>query len=364
VVGICISTAVFSVPEKCHVLKCSCPRMYDLFVIICEDCPTTISTNSSIMQTNMKNLFVAGLPPNVDDSHFKSMFESFGKVKSAKVMLDIHSGVSRGFGFILFEQLEDATEALKAMHGSALDHGGTLHVAFSRHDGQCALMATDKMYIRNLPLSVSKAELIEFLTAFGVVESVSLRPDSQHTGANTNVALVAFADDSAVEKAVAAVHGHSPFPSCTVPLMAKPCEPADHRQKRLATVRKQFSPPVANTSSHHHQAQNAPPMYMPSPQQMPAPTYPAMFPPAATGGMHDGGTGGQGPMMYFPPYMAPPPQPQHQQQYQYPPQYAQQHQQHSVPTYYVQAPMQGLPMPYPPPPAHQTVIYVETTQVC
>jgi len=51
-------------------------------------------------------LFVAGLPYDLDDAELTEIFEKFGAVKSAKVVMDRDTGKSKGFGFV--EMMEDA----------------------------------------------------------------------------------------------------------------------------------------------------------------------------------------------------------------------------------------------------------------
>ncbi|MCX7642167.1 MAG: RNA-binding protein [Elusimicrobiales bacterium] len=60
----------------------------------------------------MKKLYVGGLPFKTGDDELNSLFASYGKVTSAKVIKDKFSGRSRGFGFV---EMEDDNEALAAI---------------------------------------------------------------------------------------------------------------------------------------------------------------------------------------------------------------------------------------------------------
>src|ERR1700754_268435 len=53
-------------------------------------------------------LFVAGLPYDFDDVDLKEMFELYGAVNFAKVVMDRETGKSKGFGFV---DMPDDTEA-------------------------------------------------------------------------------------------------------------------------------------------------------------------------------------------------------------------------------------------------------------
>ena len=62
------------------------------------------------------NLFVAGLPYDVDDAELEEIFEKFGPVKSAKVAIDKATGKSRGFGFVDMENDEDGQQAIELLN--------------------------------------------------------------------------------------------------------------------------------------------------------------------------------------------------------------------------------------------------------
>jgi cold-inducible RNA-binding protein len=67
------------------------------------------------------NLFVAGLPYDLDDQELKEIFEEFGTVTSAKVILDKETRKSRGFGFVEMPDATEAQTAIKELDGSGLD---------------------------------------------------------------------------------------------------------------------------------------------------------------------------------------------------------------------------------------------------
>ena len=72
-------------------------------------------------------IFVAGLPFAVSDSELQELFEPYGTVGSAKVILDRETHKSRGFGFVEFSSNEEAEKAIKALDGTSLE-GRTLTV--------------------------------------------------------------------------------------------------------------------------------------------------------------------------------------------------------------------------------------------
>lgn len=66
------------------------------------------------------NLFVAGLPYDLDDAELEEIFEKFGPVVSAKVTLDKETGKSRGFGFVSMKEEQDGKDAIEHLNDISL----------------------------------------------------------------------------------------------------------------------------------------------------------------------------------------------------------------------------------------------------
>ena len=66
------------------------------------------------------NLFVAGLPYDLDDAELMEIFEKFGTIKSAKVAMDKETGKSRGFGFVEMPNDAEAKEAIEGLNDISL----------------------------------------------------------------------------------------------------------------------------------------------------------------------------------------------------------------------------------------------------
>lgn len=65
-------------------------------------------------------LFVAGVPYDFDDVDLKEMFELYGEVISAKVVMDRETGKSRGFGFVDMQEDADAKIAIETLDGASI----------------------------------------------------------------------------------------------------------------------------------------------------------------------------------------------------------------------------------------------------
>ncbi|RFM27634.1 RNA recognition motif domain-containing protein [Deminuibacter soli] len=66
------------------------------------------------------NLFVTGLSNDIDDIDLKEMFELYGEVTTARVVLDKETKRSRGFGFVEMPDVTEAKEAINTLNGAGL----------------------------------------------------------------------------------------------------------------------------------------------------------------------------------------------------------------------------------------------------
>jgi len=74
-----------------------------------------------------KKLFVGSLSWDTNDEGLRNAFSDHGEVSEAVVISDRHTGRSRGFGFVTFEDDEAADKAMAALNGAQLD-GRTIRV--------------------------------------------------------------------------------------------------------------------------------------------------------------------------------------------------------------------------------------------
>jgi RNA recognition motif-containing protein len=64
-----------------------------------------------------KKLFVGNLPHEITNDELQKLFEEFGTVDSANVIMDRATGRSKGFGFVEMSSEEEAEKATEAMNG-------------------------------------------------------------------------------------------------------------------------------------------------------------------------------------------------------------------------------------------------------
>jgi peptidyl-prolyl isomerase E (cyclophilin E) len=67
-------------------------------------------------------LYVGGLEESVNEATLHSAFIPFGDIKDVSIPMDHATGKHRGFGFVEFEDKDDAVDAIDNMHNAGVHH--------------------------------------------------------------------------------------------------------------------------------------------------------------------------------------------------------------------------------------------------
>ena len=67
------------------------------------------------------NIFVAKLSYSTEESTLRRVFEEYGEVSSAKIIMDKYEGRSKGFGFVEMPNDEEGENAINELNDSTLD---------------------------------------------------------------------------------------------------------------------------------------------------------------------------------------------------------------------------------------------------
>ncbi|XP_039651402.1 RNA-binding motif, single-stranded-interacting protein 1 isoform X2 [Perca fluviatilis] len=131
--------------------------------------PSSSSNSSStgLEQLSKTNLYIRGLPPATTDLDLVKLCHQYGKIQSAKAILDKTTNKCKGYGFVDFDS---PAAALKAVH--ALKTSG-IQAQMAKQQEQ----DPTNLYISNLPLSVDEKELENMLQPFGQVVSTRILRD-------------------------------------------------------------------------------------------------------------------------------------------------------------------------------------------
>ena len=67
------------------------------------------------------DIYVGNLPWSCNDDDLRDLFQPFGEVEGARVIMDRETGRSRGFGFVQMPSNEEASKAIEGLNGQDMD---------------------------------------------------------------------------------------------------------------------------------------------------------------------------------------------------------------------------------------------------
>ncbi|KAL0355278.1 UNVERIFIED_CONTAM: Glycine-rich RNA-binding protein 3, mitochondrial [Sesamum radiatum] len=83
-----------------------------------------------IRYMSSSKLFIGGLSYSTDDASLSEAFNKYGQVAEARVIVDRETGRSRGFGFVTYSTVEEASAAIQALDQQEL-HGRRIRVDYA-----------------------------------------------------------------------------------------------------------------------------------------------------------------------------------------------------------------------------------------
>jgi RNA recognition motif-containing protein len=63
------------------------------------------------------NIYVGNLDYKVNENDLEELFGEFGEVESARIISDKYNGRSKGFGFVVMDNDDEAREAIEKLNG-------------------------------------------------------------------------------------------------------------------------------------------------------------------------------------------------------------------------------------------------------
>ncbi|GAV83802.1 RRM_1 domain-containing protein/PABP domain-containing protein [Cephalotus follicularis] len=213
--------------------------------------------DSALNETRFNNIYVKNISEQTTDEDLKKAFGEFGTITSVAVMRDA-DGKSKCFGFVNFENADDASKAVEALNGKMFDDKewyvgkaqkkSEREVELKHRYEQSMKEAADKyqganLYIKNLDDSIDDDNLKELFSPFGTITSCKVMRDPN--GISRGSGFVAFSTPDEASRALMEMNGKM--------VVSKPLYVAlaQRKEDRRARLQAQFSQmrPVAMAPS-------------------------------------------------------------------------------------------------------------------
>ena len=165
------------------------------------------------------NVYCKNVEPEVTQEQFEELFSKFGKVTSCVLSKD-EEGKSRGFGFINYENHDEAQKAVDELHDTDF-HGQKLFVARAQKKSEreeelrrsyeaaknekLSKYQGVNLYLKNIPESYDDERLREEFAPFGTITSCKIM--RAPSGVSRGFGFVCYSAPEEANKAVAEMNG-------------------------------------------------------------------------------------------------------------------------------------------------------------
>ncbi|KAJ0437208.1 hypothetical protein HanHA300_Chr16g0599451 [Helianthus annuus] len=197
--------------------------------------------------SKFNNVYVKNLPESTTDEDLKKTFGEYGTITSAVIMRD-GDGKSKCFGFVNFENADDAAKAVESLNGKKIDDKewyvgkaqkkSERELELKSRFEQNAKEAAEKyqganLYVKNLDDTIDDDKLKKLFSEYGTITSckVMLDPNGNSRGSG----FVAFSTPEEASQALAEMNGKM--------IVNKPLYVAlaQRKEERRAKLQAQFS---------------------------------------------------------------------------------------------------------------------------
>jgi len=242
-----------------------------------------IAENQSKKYTNV---FIKNLDEAVDDEKLKELFAPYGTIKSAVIMKD-DQGKSKGFGFVNFENPENAEAAVAALHETEKD-GKTIFVGRAQKKSERESELKQKfeqikmehmtkyqgvnLYIKNLDDDIDDTKLRGIFDPFGTITSAKIMCDPK--GPSKGFGFVCFSNPEEATKAVTEMNGKIVGSKPLYVALAQRKELRKAQLEAQFAARQKMAPRLPAGPMYNGQ----PGMFYPQPPGQPGFVYPQMVP--------------------------------------------------------------------------------------
>eukprot|EP00158_Paraphelidium_tribonemae_P005030 Partr_v1_DN27123_c1_g1_i1_m15638 putative RNA binding motif, single stranded interacting protein len=192
--------------------------------------------------SHKRNVYVRGLTPKTTDASLETLCSAFGKVESAKAILEqlplrtgdgslnVVNGPCKGYGFVMFENSSEAAIAITELNKIGLE-ASFAKESFSRRLKGLQDEHSNNVYISNLPLTMTEHDLEQLCLTYDA-QVLSSRILRHKTGESRGVGFARLKDKTTAQLVIDNLSGVL-LPGSALPLQIRFAD--NKAQKKLKT---------------------------------------------------------------------------------------------------------------------------------
>ncbi|CAL5206033.1 unnamed protein product [Lathyrus oleraceus] len=150
------------------------------------------------------SLYVGDLELNVSDSQLYDLFNQVGQVVSVRVCRDLATRRSLGYGYVNFNNPQDAARALDVLNFTPLNNK-SIRVMYSHRDPSIRKSGTANIFIKNLDKTIDHKALHDTFSTFGHILSCKIATDG--SGQSKGYGFVQFENAESAQNAIDKLNG-------------------------------------------------------------------------------------------------------------------------------------------------------------
>ncbi|CAK8569494.1 unnamed protein product [Lathyrus sativus] len=150
------------------------------------------------------SLYVGDLELNVSDSQLYDLFNQVGQVVSVRVCRDLTTRRSLGYGYVNFNNPQDAARALDVLNFTPLNNK-SIRVMYSHRDPSIRKSGTANIFIKNLDKTIDHKALHDTFSTFGHILSCKIATDG--SGQSKGYGFVQFENSESAQNAIDKLNG-------------------------------------------------------------------------------------------------------------------------------------------------------------
>ncbi|KVH98602.1 hypothetical protein Ccrd_023174 [Cynara cardunculus var. scolymus] len=158
-------------------------------------CPSTFAPVNGFVNSS---LYVGDLDGNVTEGQLFDLFSTVGRVASVRVCCDREKGVSLGYGYVNYNNAQDAKKAQELLNFTRIN-GKQIRIMFSNRDPSTRKSGIGNVFVKNLDSSIDNKFLYDTFAVFGTVLTCKVAVNSN--GVSKGFGFVAFSKPDEAKRA-------------------------------------------------------------------------------------------------------------------------------------------------------------------
>ncbi|XP_075511369.1 flowering time control protein FCA-like isoform X1 [Primulina tabacum] len=179
-------------------------------------------------------LYVSGIPRTTTEQEIDAVFGEHGHIVEIVLLKDKVTGLQQECCFVKYATIEQAEQAIWALHGQFTFGRGMTPITVKYADGErdrigaCNFSAhVLKLYVNYLNKQAQKWEIEEIFSPFGIIEDIYIIRDEFKQ--NRGCAFIQYSCRDMAIAAIEALHGSYVMRGCDQPLVVRFADPKKPR---------------------------------------------------------------------------------------------------------------------------------------